>query len=580
MINTRRSAKYIALLAGSALVLAACATSEEPSDDGEATVGGGAAPVESGAPSGGADAVFSYGYEQEFFSYNNDQGDTNASANTIVLNLINSGFFQYGPDGAPFPNEEFGTYEVTSEDPLVVEYTFAEGAVWSDGEPIDCDDAVLLWTALSGNFPEFVPAGTTGYENHGKPECADGDTTFTTTYETPYADYTALYGGFMPAHIVEANGGVEDIIAAVEAGDPAALSGAAAFWNTGFNSNPGEYDDTIALSSGPYVVESWEAGQSITFTANPSWWGTPPASETVVIRYIAQDAQAQALQNGEIQAMDPQPNPDLLAQLEAIGDSVTVESSEQYTYEHWDFNFAGPFADPVLRQAFAQCIPRQTMVDNLIKPLNPEAEVLNSRYAFGFESDYEQVVGASYDGQAEQDIEAAKALLDENGLTGTELRLGHNANPRRTQEAALIIEACGPNGAGFNVVDAGNENFFEPEGALATGAFDVAQFAWSGSALDSGASSTFVTGGGNNQGKYSNPEVDELLAQLNQETDPDAQTELAIQIDTILWEDLATIPGFTFPAVLATTSDTQGVEYNPSQAGLTWNVSEWSRSAQ
>ena len=220
------------------------------------------------------------------------------------------------------------------------------------------------------------------------------------------------------------------------------------------------------------------------------------------------------------------------------------------------------------------------MVDNLIKPLNPEAEVLNARYAFGFEDDYEEVVGAAYQGQAEEDVEASRALLEQNGLTGTELRVGHNANPRRTQEAALIVEACGPNGAGFNVIDAGDENFFEPEGALATGAFDVAQFAWSGSALDSGASSTFVTGGGNNQGKYSNPEVDALLTQLNQETDPDAQRDIVIQIETILWNDLATIPGFTFPAVLATTDDVQGVEYNPAQAGLTWNVQEWSRTAE
>ena len=581
MINTRRSAKFVALLTGSALVLAACATSEEPSD-GAAPAQSGAAPAESGAAAGGgSDATFTYGYEQEFFAYNNDTGDTNASANAIVLNQVRRGFWLFGPDGTIVPDEEFGTYEVTSEDPLTVEYTFAEGAVWSDGEPIDCDDAVLVWASQSGTFPEFIPAGTTGYENTQRPACEDGDTTFVVTYDTPYGDYTSQYGSFIPAHIVEQNGGVEDIIAATDAGDPAAMSGAAAFWNTGFNFNPGEYDDTIALSAGPYQVTSWEAAQSITLSANPEWWGTPPASDEVVIRYIAQDAQAQALQNGEIQAMDPQPSPDLLAQLEAIGDSVAVEPQDQYTYEHWDFNFAGPFGENrVLREAFALCLPRQTMIDNLIAPLNPEAEVLNSRYTFPFEESYQQVVEASYQGQSEQDVAAAKALLDGNALTGTVLRLGHNANARRTQEAALIVEACGPNGAGFDVQDIGNENFFEPEGELATGAFDVAQFAWSGSPLKSGSSSTYQTDGGNNNGKYSNPEVDALIEQLNAEADPDAQTELVIQIETLLWEDLATIPGFAFPGVLATTADAQGVEYNPTQAGLTWNMQEWARSAE
>ncbi|WP_380166077.1 ABC transporter substrate-binding protein [Jannaschia sp. R86511] len=334
------------------------------------------------------------------------------------------------------------------------------------------------------------------------------------------------------------------------------------------------------MSAGPYMVESWEAGQSITYVANPMWWGTPPASDTVVTRFIGQDAQAQALQNGEIQAMDPQPSPDLLAQLEAIGDSISFEPQDQFTYEHWDFNFDGPFADPALREAFALCIPRQQMIDSLIAPLNPEAEVLNARFVFPFEPQYQEVVEASYADQSEQDIEAAAAILAENGAEGTELRLGHNANPRRAQEAALIVEACGPNGAGFDVQDIGNEDFFEAEGELATGAFDVAQFAWAGSALKSGSSSTFQTDGGNNNGNYSNPEVDELIAQLNAETDTDAQTQLVIDIETILWEDLATIPGFAFPGVVATAADAQGVEYNPSQAGLTWNANEWVRTAQ
>ncbi len=585
MISTRKSAKYIALLAGSALVLAACATSGE--SDGDATVGGAAEPTESdaSAPAGGSDAVFTYGYEQEVFSYNQDTAETNASANAIVLNQIKRGFWYFGPEGTIEPDEEFGSFEVTSEDPLTVEYTFGEGAVFSDGEPIDCDDAVLYWAAMSGNFEGFSQSGTSGYESTDRPQCEDGDTTFTIAYNTPYGDYTSQYPNFIPAHIVEQNGGVEDIIAAVDAGDAEALAGAAEVWNTGFNFNPGEWDDTVALSSGPYTVQSWEAGQSITLVANPEWWGTPPASNTVVIRFIAQDAQAQALQNGEIQAMDPQPSTDLLAQLEAIGDSVTVEPQDQYTYEHFDFNFQSEFSNPVLREAFALCLPRQTIVDNLIAPLNPEANVLNSRYAFPFEADYEEIAGAVYDGQSEQDIEAAAALLAENGLEGTTLRLGHNANPRRVDQAALVVDACGPNGAGFDVQDIGNPDFFEAEGELATGAFDVAMFAWAGSPLVSGSSSTYTTvaegaSKGNNNGYYSNPEVDELIAQLNQEPDPDAQNELIIQIETILWNDLATIPVFSFPGIVATAADAEGVVYNPTQAGLTWNAYEWARTAE
>lgn len=584
MISTRRSAKYVALLAGSALVLAACATSGESA--GDATAGGAAEPADTGAsaPAGGSDTVFTYGYEQEVFSYNQDTAETNAAANAIALNQIKRGFWYFGPEGTIEPDTEFGSYEVTSEDPLTLEYTFADGAVWSDGEPIDCDDAVLYWAAMSGTIPGFSQASTAGYESTDRPQCEDGDTTFTIVYNTPFGDYTSQYPNFIPAHVVEQNGGVEDIIAAVDAADPAALAGAIEFWNTGFNFNPGEWNSEVALSAGPYQIESWEAGQSLTYVANDLWWGTPPASNSIVTRFIAQDAQAQALQNGEIQAMDPQPSTDLLAQLEAIGDSIDSEATDQYTYEHFDFNFQGEFANPVLRQAFALCLPRQTIIDNLILPLNPEAQVLNSRYSFPFEADYEEISEAVYDGQAEQDVEAAAALLAENGLEGTTLRLGHNANPRRVDQAALVVDACGPNGAGFDVQDIGNPDFFEAEAELATGAFDVAMFAWTGSPLVSGSSSTYTTvaegaSKGNNNGYYSNPQVDELIAQLNQEPDPDAQTELIIQLETLLWDDLATIPVFSFPGIVATAADADGVTYNPTQAGLTWNAYEWVRTA-
>ena len=65
------------------------------------------------------------------------------------------------------------------------------------------------------------------------------------------------------------------------------------------------------------MIDSWESGNSLTLEANDNYWGEAPKAETVVIRFIDDTAQPQALENGEIQAMDPQPNPDLKKQLEA-----------------------------------------------------------------------------------------------------------------------------------------------------------------------------------------------------------------------------------------------------------------------
>mgnify|MGYP006988339635 CR=1 FL=1 len=46
----------------------------------------------------------------------------------------------------------------------------------------------------------------TGYENITSLECSDDGKTITTTYDTPYADWQGLFGGLIPAQVVEADG--------------------------------------------------------------------------------------------------------------------------------------------------------------------------------------------------------------------------------------------------------------------------------------------------------------------------------------------------------------------------------------
>ena len=63
--------------------------------------------------------------------------------------------------------------------------------------------------------------------------------------------------------------------------------------------------------------------------------------------------------------------------------------------------------------------------------------------------------------------------------------------------------------------------------------------------------------------------------QLGQELDQAKVIELANQIDTILWEDLATIPLYSQPSVFAWRDTVQNVVPNPSQNGPMWNAKEW-----
>jgi peptide/nickel transport system substrate-binding protein len=605
--TTRRSSKLLAIAAATALVVAACGsddddtgdsgtdTETETTDGGAETTDGEETTDDTTGEGGATGEGIAYGNAQEFSNYNNNLGTSNSVKNSIVLNEVQPNPFNFaGPTGAlELDTELMDSVEIISEDPQTVEYVVNADAVWSDGEPIDCDDFLLQYYANNGEYLQLDDAGepiideeteaevflfdlvgTTGYESFdGAPACSEDGKTITVTYAEPFADWQSLFGGQVPAHVIERESGVEDLLAAFEADDIEAITAIAETYNTLYTVNPGEINTDTMLSGGKYTIGAWEPGASVTLVPNESYWGTPAEGE-VVVRIIAEEAQAQALANGEIQAMDPQPSVDLIGQLEGI-DGVTVETGAQYIWEHFDFNFNSDiWSDIRVREAFAKCLPRQQIVDSLIVPVDANAQVLNNRWIQPFEDGYQDNSG----GVAELDLAAAQALLDESGIEQpVSVRLGwfdNGGNQRRTDQVALTIESC--NQIGFDIQDSGSETFFDVE--LAAGDWDIAMFAWAGSPLKSGGVSTYQLGAGNNVGNIDIPEMEPLLTELLVTPDPDAQIELANQIDTLLWENLATIPVFSFPGVVAYSDDVSNVIYNPSQNGLTWNASAWSKS--
>ncbi len=562
------------LIAAAMVLLAGCTGSDDDA--------GSSAPARASAP-----FTLAYAHVNEFNSYNNNTAAQASVANSVVLNQVLRGFWYFGPDGDVVPDTEFGTFKQMTSNPLTVRYTFDAKATWSDGNPIDCDDAVLAWAANSGRWPTGERDPDTGsklsafsssrpgaWANVEAPQCADGDRAFTVTYDTVFADWSSLFGPgtILPAHIVEKESRVTDIIAAVKADNTKTMIKVGDIYDSIWVFKRGQYKLGVSPSAGPYQVSSWQAGQSITLKPNPKWWGSPPKAATVVIRFLAPDRQVEALQSGAVQVIDPPPSTELLAQLKEQGAQVSMHDS--FTWEHLDFNFAGQFGSKELRSAFAKCVPRQQIVDNLIKPQNTNAQVLQSRFKLPFQPGYDGFTNLGGQDYAKVDLAGAKKILQAEGKLGMTVRLAYaTPNPRRKAEVDLIREFCGQ--AGFKVVDGGTNTFFG--GPLVRGEFDVALFAWTGSPLLTQSYATYLTKGAQNNGRYSNPQVDQLLKQLYSELNQANQERLLTELDRTLWSDLATIPLFVFPAMLATTPNIEGVRYNPSTSGVTYNVHEWTR---
>lgn len=554
---------------------------------------------------GGAGNSIVFAYEQELASWNKTTSDGNLSANSIPLQWVTMGFWYWGEGGEITPNEDFGSYEMVSEDPLTIEYTIHPDAVWSDGEPIDCDDVLLHWSQ-NGGYLDWSTPSTTGIEDVMLPDCEPGDKEFTYEYRQPFADWEIQAPGhgnntMMPAHIVAEQGGLEsgdeliDIIKSVdwenedvreEQAEQAneQLADAIEFFQNGWVISDSLPDEELIPSSGPFITGSYDSGNQLTLVPNEEYWGEPPAADEVIIRFIEQNEQAQALQNGEIDIMAPQPTNDLKDQLEAM-EGVQTEVFDQFTFEHITFNHdSGAFADsPELRQAFAMCVPRQLMVENLIHPIQPDAEPRDTATAHHLEDYYDEVVAASLPEEvAAQDVDAARELLEEHDLVGTTVELGTQDNPRRNNQAQLTQDAC--NEAGFDVQLNVSADFLEGDGDMYGGRFDAAMFAWQGSPAIANWTGTYTTirectadGKGNNVGCYSSEETDALINEVLQTADPDEQARLVGEISARLWEDGVSIPLFNHPGMAAWADDVQNVVPNPAQSDMVWNMPEWTR---
>ena len=606
-----------ALAAGSALILSACApgggNAGDSSNSGSAASQGGDSgagnviegdkgqklTAEASGP-GLADLgdvetqdgsiAYSVGAD-DFLSYNGLQSNTYTTYNSAVVDRMFSSFWYFGTDGSIIPNEDFGTYEKTSDDPLTVKYTISDDAKWSDGTPVTAGDFIFHWAAnndtVKAEGSETPLFDSISFEQ-GKyiPEAPEGEADgkeFTVTYPEPYADWEILISTALPAHIVAKEAGMsfEELVTAAKEKDVEALTPAAEFWNDGWDFSPGELPDaSLVPSMGPYKFKDggWQAGQSITLEANPEYWGTPPATKELVLRFADPKTHVQALQNGDLDVIEPQATVDTLQQLEGLGEDVNVQTGDQLTWEHVDYNRGegSVFADsPELREAFALCLPRQQIVDNLIKPIYADAQVMNLREVFPFQDKYQEVVDEAYPKEMDEpNIEKAKELVEKSGVSKPTVRLGYQAgNQRRTETVALIKSSCDQ--AGFDVQDANSPVFFKE--VMPAGDYDAALYAWAGSGQKASGANIYQSDGAQNQQSYNNPEVDAAWDKLATSLDENEQLEQTKTIEKLLWEDFQAIPLYAHPGLVGHKADVANVRDTAAQSGALWNVEQWVR---
>ena len=131
--------------------------------------------------------------------------------------------------------------------------------------------------------------------------------------------------------------------------------------------------DGYTWSGGPWIIESWKKGETITLVPNAGYWGDKPKLDKVVFQFTADTAAAfQAFKSGQLDAIYPTPQLDAIDQINAglPGAKVQVEPVSGNLEALWMNNAKPILASTAVRQAISYAIDRAAIVGRIYGPLD------------------------------------------------------------------------------------------------------------------------------------------------------------------------------------------------------------------
>jgi peptide/nickel transport system substrate-binding protein len=254
-------------------------------------------------------------------------------------------------------------------------------------------------------------------------------------------------------------------------------------------------------------------------------------------------------------------------------------------WEHIDFQHTRPPLDQLyVRQALSQAIDREAIIEQIIAPINPDAEPLNSIVYVNNQAEYED----HYGDLVAHDPEAAIALLEENGCErgddgifsceGERLSFEFTtvAGNERRELTFEIVQAQFADIGVELTSGLGEAAVVFADDVLAAGNYDMFEFAWVGSPDPASNVELFKCEGDQNYTGHCNEEASEILEETNRAVDPEERAQLMNEAGSLLAQEIPILPLYQLPVVLAfNTNVLTGPQVNTTQWGQVWNVADW-----
>lgn len=457
--------------------------------------------------------------------------------------------------------------------------------------PVTAADYIYTWKQIVK--PGNNVASTVGYDQITKAKVSGHGKIVKFFWKKPFADYKDLFGYIYPKR---------------------ALKGQS--FNSFWSDCVCGYPDKHPISDGPYFLQSWTPGSGLILKSNPKWFGKKPAIKTIIGKlYDSEASEINAFKAGEVDAIAPGQPITSMADL-LNNSSVKHVIVPGFTQEHIDVEFKGNsftaqggthtangvyfLRKPWFNHALAMGLNRQPVINavyNGVLPANTVKPLDNPFYTIGPLSKGKY----AYFGKYNYNPKGAIAIMKAHGCKGgpskasngnnkiwtcnghkAEINLYSTTAPARCsislpawkqQEQAIGIQLD-------NRCYTAQPDFFT--NLLPTGAFDLAEYAFTGGPDPSGWDAIYqcvtATTGGQNYKNYCNHKVDRLIKAGDSELNPTKRTADYETAAQIVSNDVAIIPLYARPSFLFYNKKIRGMSKsdNPTSEGPLWNAQNWS----
>lgn len=561
--------------------------------------GGTLAPVANAQQASGKTLVMGFSQEPDTFI----AGEGNEYVTQLVYDLVyNQGLVGIDDQMRPYADLVTDVPTLDNGEAVMVgdgadqhlETTFhlRQNVTFSDGTPLTSDDVVFswkltmnpLWSASAGNDLESKYSDVVAKDSHTvvfkmmsqNQARAAGQTAQDGPVVHPFYLYglpdTAIYPSkrlnplvdFDPANSPK----LKDLLTSIYTRQP--------------------------VGTGPYTLDSWDAGVQMTFHARADYFRGKPAIDTIIIRGFeaAKETLLSQLQAGDIQTVGSETLD--VSDVDAVNAIPNVKAYVRpgTTIEHIDFNTQDPILqDKQVRKAILYAIDRQDLVNralaaggqplvanSLVPPIsqlfNPDAPT------YSFNAD-----------QARQILDADGWTVGSDGIrvnsSGTRLSLKYQSTSSalRKKVMPLVKDNLASVGIEVNIDQLPAQAYFGINGPLRSGSLQMAEYADVGSndagvdAVQKYASKNIPAAtnsfAGSNYTRWNNPTADSLINQEITSLVPNVRVSAMGSLQLLMSDEVPTAPLFFRPNVTAASNRLANFKPEYASNGYDWNVWEW-----